>query len=65
MLLARRSKLEMEQNGRGGEGARQALVIVTKSLPCHHMHCKAFMIKLTMMGINSTKFTFSRLNVFL
>jgi hypothetical protein len=29
------------------------------------MHCKAFMIKLTMMGINSIKFTFPRLNVLL
>jgi hypothetical protein len=35
-----------------GDGCNTLGVIVTKSLPCHHMHCKSFMIKLTMMGIN-------------
>jgi hypothetical protein len=40
-------------------------VKVTKNVPCHHMHCKAFMIKLTLLCINSNKFIFSMLNVFL
>jgi hypothetical protein len=40
-------------------------VIETKNVSCHHMHCKAFMIKLTMLCINSNKFTFPRLIVFL
>jgi hypothetical protein len=40
-------------------------VIETKNMSCHHMHCKAFMIKLIMLCINSNKFTFPRLVVFL
>jgi hypothetical protein len=27
-------------------------VIVTKNMPCHHMHCKSSMIRLTMLCIN-------------
>jgi hypothetical protein len=27
-------------------------VIVTKNLPCHHLHCKSSMIRLTILCIN-------------
>jgi hypothetical protein len=36
----------------GGSSCNTSGVIVTKIWPCHHMHCKAFMIRSTMMGIN-------------
>jgi hypothetical protein len=50
--VSRAQRLRRRWAASDAEACNTPSVIVTKNLPCHHLHCKSSMIRLTILCIN-------------